>query len=253
MHKLLNIVRPLLLALLVVCTGPLHAEDAAERWEIVTDIYIGVQTEKLPAGERAAYGEHLPRWQGLRVKSVIPGSPAANDGLRAGDIVLKVNGASIASMEDLLLSVRNTRPGELIHINVFRDGAKQTIPVRVGALPEPVVVAHATLTMPTPPNMEAMAGNQRRIAALLGKATPDLQAIHAEFAAINRLFPHLGRPGQVRLYYETEDGYLTVTDYPGALVVTLRHNCGTAIYRLVKQGDTLPAHVVELFAELQTE
>ena len=39
----------------------------AERWKIVTDIYIGVQTEQLTEAERQSYGAMIPRHQGLRV------------------------------------------------------------------------------------------------------------------------------------------------------------------------------------------
>lgn len=243
----------ILLALLLVSNAysePPASEPAGERWEVVTDIYIGVQTEKLTPEEREGYGEKLPPYQGLRIKRVIPGSPAEKCGLMAGDVIISVSGGSTASMEDLLLCVRNIRPGDRLYFSVIREGSQRMVPVRVEALPEPVVVAYATLAVNTPPNVEAMAANQRRIAELLSEETPDFQAIHAEFLAINKLFPVFGRPGQVRLYYETDFGYLTVTDFPVGLLVTVQREQSSETYRLQKQGDKLPAHVVESFAKL---
>lgn len=223
----------------VVQTG----EPVAERWEIVTDIYIGVQTESLTDEERQEYGGLLRRRQGLRIKRVIPGSPAEKAGLVSGDLILKNNGASIASMEDLLLSVRNTRPGELIHFNIMRNGKKLPICIQVEALPEPIVVAHTTLHRRDIPSMAGIAENQSRIAKHLAVEEPNLQAIREEFGKINNKFPSFARPGHIRLYYETEFGYVTVTAYTDRITVTIQRRNEVEIYHLRKQGDTLPDSV----------
>lgn len=240
----------LLIALMMLC---LHAQPAvqsaapvAERWEIVTDIYIGVQTERLTAEERAAYGAALPRHQGLRIKRVIPGSPAEKAGLLAGDLILKNNGARIASMEDLLLSVRNTRAGEYIHVNILRGGQKIPVAIKVEALPQPVVVAYATFRRHDIAGMACIAANQSRIADLLTADTPNLPAIHEEFRQINNLFPSFARPGHIRLYYETKSGYITVTAYADRITVTVQRGNEVEIYLLRKQGDTLPDEVKRL-------
>ena len=237
----------LLIALMMLC---LHAQPAvhsaapvAERWEIVTDIYIGVQTERLTAEERAAYGAALPRHQGLRIKRVIPGSPAEKAGLQAGDLILKNNGARIATMEDLLLSVRNTRAGEYIHVNILRGGQKIPVAIKVEALPQPVVVAYATLRRHDISGMACIAANQKRIADLLSADTPNLPAIHEEFRQINNLFPSLARPGHIRLYYETSFGYITVTAYVDCITVTVQHTQSVTTYHLRQPGDTLPTSV----------
>ncbi len=221
-------------------------EPVAERWEIVTDIYIGVQTEKLTEEERQNYGTTLPRHQGLRIKRVIPRSPAEDAGLQVGDLILKNNAARIDSMEDLLLSVRNTRPGEFIYVNILRNGQKLPVTIKVAALPEPVVVAYATLQKRDLPSMASVAENQRRIANMLTVAELSLQDIYDEFNKINNLFPSLARPGHIRLYYETETGYITVTAYTDRISVTVQRGQEFAIYHLRKQGDTLPDEVKRL-------
>lgn len=219
----------------------------AERWEIVTDIYIGVQTEPLTAEERLQYGTLLPRRQGLRVKRVMPHSPAEKAGVQAGDLILKNNGARIATMEDLLLSVRNTRPGECIHVDILRQGQRCPIAIRVEALPEPVVVAHATLRRHDMPGMASIAENQKRIADLLAEDSPNLHAIYQEFNNINNRFSSLARPGHFRLYYETDSGYITVTAYADKITVTHQRGPALSSYHLRKQGDTLPNEVRNLF------
>lgn len=219
----------------------------AERWEIVTDIYIGVQTEQLTEAERQSYGAMLPRHQGLRIKRVIPGSPAEEAGLQVGDLLLKNNGARIDSMEDLLLSVRNTHPGEFIYFNILRDGQRLPVTIKVAALPEPVVVAYATCRQRDLPGMVSIVENQRRIAGILAVAEPNLQAIYDEFNEINKLFPSLARPGHIRLYYETAAGYATVTAYTDKIIVTVPRGQQVDVYNLLQQGDTLPGAVRQLF------
>lgn len=248
--------KKLTIILLLFCVLMLHAQSvpkhgaAVERWEIVTDIYIGVQTETLSPEERQAYGKALSPHQGLRIKNVIAGSPAEKAGLRAGDLILGNNGAGVSTMEDLLLSLRNTRPGELVHFNLLRDGARQPAVIRVAALPEPVVVAHASVQGRELPGLSAMAENQGRIARLLSAEVPDLKATRDEFAGINRLFPSLSRPGQIRLYYETDGGYITVTAYPAGINVTVQRGQEMESYHLRQQGDTLPEYLRRLFSEM---
>lgn len=219
-----------------------------ERWEVVTNIYIGVQTERLTQEERLAYGEMLPWRQGLRIKNVLPGSPAEQAGLQAGDMILQNNGGLVESMEDLLLSVRNTQPGELIHFYVQRreTGIRETVPVRTAALPHPVVVAYVTLPHSDLPRVEAVEARQRRIAALLCADVPNLNAVREEMLGINSAFPTETRPGRIRLYYGIRGGYITVTVYPDEIAVTLQQETGAQVFTLRNQGDTLPQNICRM-------
>lgn len=217
------------------------AEPVAEeeRWEIVSDVFIGIRTDKLTPEERRAYGAALPKRQGLRIREVLPGSPAEQAHLQAGDLILLNNGAEIASMENLLLSVRNHRPGDLTHFGILREGRVLRVAVRLGALPEPVVVAYATARAGALPEPPALKAHQRRIACLLAEAEPNLQAVREEFATMNTLFPDHARPGHIRLYYETARGYMTVTAYADRITITLPRGREAEIHELRRQGDGL--------------
>lgn len=72
------------------------------------------------------------------------------------------------------------------------------------------------------------------------EAVPDVQAIREEFGRIHALFPSLARPGHVRLYYEAEPGYITVTAYADRITVTAQRGPEVDVYELREQGDRLP-------------
>ena len=64
-----------------------------------TGYRIGVQVRPLSEGEIARLG--LKKGTGLRIVSVVPGSPAARGGLRNGDVILEVNGKPAGEAETL--------------------------------------------------------------------------------------------------------------------------------------------------------
>ena len=60
-------------------------------------------------------------------------APAAMQGIRVGDLIVAIDGSSIASMEDILLMVRNAVPKETkFVITLYREGEKKELEVTVG-------------------------------------------------------------------------------------------------------------------------
>jgi putative serine protease PepD len=73
--------------------------------------------------------------QGARIQQVSPGSPAADAGLQAGDLVTRVGDRTVRSWEDLVLAIRQQQAGTTVDLRVRRDGGEQTVRVRVGSRP----------------------------------------------------------------------------------------------------------------------
>jgi len=73
--------------------------------------YLGVGLEPRHDGGRGAV-----------VTQVEIGSPAAQAGLVAGDIVLAVNGTEVVGDTDLIAVIRDLRPGTAVALSVRRDG-----------------------------------------------------------------------------------------------------------------------------------
>ncbi len=78
--------------------------------------FLGIQ------GETPTDGSH-----GALVTSVVDGSPADDSGLKAGDLIIAVNGKEITSMADLAAEIKLFRPGESVDILLLRDGIRLTV------------------------------------------------------------------------------------------------------------------------------
>lgn len=100
----------------------------------VTRGSIGVSftpSESASAGSLLkAYGAH----EGVFVQSVAPGGPSEKAGMKAGDIILAVNGKPIHNGGELIELVTSTSIGTPVSVTVLRDGKKQDFHVIVADL-----------------------------------------------------------------------------------------------------------------------
>jgi hypothetical protein len=72
-------------------------------------------------GTIPAFGEP-PAAGGVRIQGVRRGSPAELAGLRGGDVIVELGGASVATLEELAALLRDARAGETVEIAFVRDG-----------------------------------------------------------------------------------------------------------------------------------
>lgn len=79
---------------------------------------------------------HSGRNQGALIAEVSPGSPAAIVGMRKGDIVITVDGATIRSAAQLRNKIGLSRIGDRVHMTVERSGALQTFVVEISPASE---------------------------------------------------------------------------------------------------------------------
>ncbi|MEB3216446.1 MAG: PDZ domain-containing protein, partial [Nostocales cyanobacterium 94392] len=76
----------------------------------------------------------VPEVQGVLVGRVIPNSPAANAGIRVGDVIIGVDGRRITTGEELLVIVENSGVGENLQLKVQRGNRTQQISLRTAEL-----------------------------------------------------------------------------------------------------------------------
>ncbi len=95
--------------------------------------YLGVQI--VPVDEDYADALGIPENSGEFIQAVQPGEPAEEAGLRAGDVVITVDGEPITRDQSLSYLVANIAPGTRVPIEFIRDGERQTVRVTVGTRP----------------------------------------------------------------------------------------------------------------------
>nr|WP_258002324.1 Do family serine endopeptidase [Burkholderia sp. WAC0059] len=93
---------------------------------------LGVSVQEVSQSLARSFG--LTRPDGALVSSVEAGGPAAQAGLRPGDVVLAVNGAALEDSADLLVTVAKLKPGSTADLTVWRDGGAAHVGVTVGTL-----------------------------------------------------------------------------------------------------------------------
>jgi len=100
----------------------------------VTRGYIGVKLRTVDADLQRSL--RLSASSGAMVQDVAPGSPAERAGVRAYDVITAVDGARVASDDELIESVAQRRPGTSAALTVLRDGRMMTLPVKLAERPQ---------------------------------------------------------------------------------------------------------------------
>jgi putative serine protease PepD len=74
--------------------------------------------------------------EGAQVADVTDGSPAADAGVRAGDVITAIDGRTVDGYESLTATIRGKAVGSTVELTVVRGGAQQTLRVTLAARAE---------------------------------------------------------------------------------------------------------------------
>jgi serine protease Do len=92
--------------------------------------YLGLETEAVSAELRAQL--RLGEDQGVLVRSVQPGSPAAQGGIEQWDVILEFGQQKVPSPIMFKRLVDRARPGEKVSVGVIRAGRRKLVEVAIG-------------------------------------------------------------------------------------------------------------------------
>lgn len=90
---------------------------------------LGIEAEDLSGQLGAYFG--APNDAGVLVRSVRSGTAAARGGLKAGDVIVKVDGTAVKSVSDLREHLREKRDAKSVTLGVLRKGSELNLTVEL--------------------------------------------------------------------------------------------------------------------------
>jgi len=192
---------------------------------VVRRPWIGIQPELSRARDGA------PINGGVVVASVVPGSPAARAGIRAGDVITRSRSRTLHNPYDWYAELLELRVGESDSILVKRGGRVIPVSVQVVDLPDvnaPRVTVLRELELITvTPSIRAQYQIQSRQGALVNRVSDRVQqqigiqsgdvivqinrTPIADAESVNRILTTYGRGG-IRMYFE-RGGQIYATEF----------------------------------------
>ncbi|MDX2288536.1 MAG: Do family serine endopeptidase [Hyphomicrobiaceae bacterium] len=121
------------IAFAVPATTATDVVEQLKRDGTVSRGWLGVKIQNIDEDTAASLGLDAPK--GALVSEVTAGGPAADAGLKAQDAILKVDAEVIADSRDLARKVAAFAPGVEVKVEVWRNGERKTVPVKLGRFP----------------------------------------------------------------------------------------------------------------------
>ena len=101
--------------------------------------WLGVKIENIDEDKASSLG--MAEAKGALINEVTAGGPAADSTLKAGDVIVAVNGTRIDNSRDLARKIAEFAPATKVNVEVLRYGKAETVAVTLGTFPGKVEVA----------------------------------------------------------------------------------------------------------------
>src|SRR5262249_61298402 len=101
--------------------------------ELARGAFVGVGVS--PVGDDLRHELGLQAGAGVLADKIIPGGSAEAAGLRAGDVLLGIDGRAVGLPEEFVQAVKALRAGQTVSVRYVRDGKEATLKVRLRPRP----------------------------------------------------------------------------------------------------------------------
>jgi serine protease Do len=110
--------------------------DLRRYGQVNRSFWTGLEVENINPAIARYLGLRTSR--GVIVADVKKNSPAERAGIRPGDVILKVNGRSISTTDDIwaVIEDEDLKPGDSLELEIYRDGSTLRTRLRLEAPPE---------------------------------------------------------------------------------------------------------------------
>ena len=95
--------------------------------------FLGIYMADLTAGVKNQIG--YSGNSGIAVQQVFSGSPADQAGIQPGDVILQADGKPFDSVKALHDYIGGKKPGDTIRLNVWSQGMKKFVAIKLGETP----------------------------------------------------------------------------------------------------------------------
>ena len=197
--------------------------------------WLGIQIQ--PVSSDIADSLGLKDTKGALVAEPQKGSPAADAGIKSGDVVLAVNGDTVDGPKELSRKIAGMGPDKKVDLTIFREGKEQTLNVVLGRLPadkqakveEPTNVQEdkaqlASLGLTLVPSSVVPGGSKEGVT--VAEVDPDGIAAQKGFAVGDVILEAAGKPVS------------KPSDVANAFSAAKKDG-GKAVLMRVKNGDTI--------------
>ena len=109
-------------------------EDLVTQGRVIRG-WLGIEAQEVTPDLAASFGLQAPR--GVVISGVVPAGPAAQVGLRPGDVLLEVDGSPILDPRAAMSDIAAIQPGATLPLTLVRSGDVFTVELKVGERPLP--------------------------------------------------------------------------------------------------------------------
>jgi tetratricopeptide (TPR) repeat protein len=128
-----------LITILVTYLSLIEVVAARSRSEHQGWLGVSIQPVTPEVAEALGMKEH----KGALIAQVLDGAPAANAGLKAGDVILAVNGEPISESHEVPDKISRLYAGNAVHLSILRNGEPKNVIVKLGERPPTQEVTEA--------------------------------------------------------------------------------------------------------------
>ena len=94
--------------------------------------YLGVLTSEALNERSSQLFFGVNHIRGMLVENVDTGGAAERAGIQPGDVITRVEETPVIDGQNIMMEIRNKKPGDTITVQVYRNGQTFNLPVTLG-------------------------------------------------------------------------------------------------------------------------